>query len=142
MENNFCKYDIVYATLKYEDNNTGKARPVILLENDNQYNIFDIYKITTKNNNNKYNYEIIKWQEAGLKEPSYIKLKSIVTIEKTKLAKTKLGTLQDEDIAGMNKKLVEIAINELKKEKNAELKNRISIPNNIINQINKNVPKA
>jgi len=134
----YLKFDIVYATLKFDENKKVKARPVLLLENDNVYNVFDIYKITTKNNNDNYNYEIKKWKEAGLKEPSYIKLKSIETINKDVLAKDKLGTLQDEDIKGMNKKLVEIALIELEKEKNEkEFSEKIQIPENILKSINK-----
>lgn len=140
MDNKFKKYDIVYAILKFDENNIKKARPVLLMENENNYNIFDIYKITTKNNNDRFNYEIKQWKEAGLKQPSYIKLKNIYSIEKYRIATNKLGTLQEIDIKGMEEKLSDIAIYELKIEKQikSNYTYKIKIPKEIMEIIKQN----
>lgn len=142
MDNKIKKYDIVYAILKFDENNTKKARPVLLMENENDYNIFDIYKITTKNNNDKFNYEIKQWKEAGLNQPSYIKLKNIYSIEKYKIARTKLGTLQEIDIKGMEEKLSDIAIYELEIEKQikSNYTYKIEIPKEVMEIIKQNNP--
>ena len=155
----YNKYDIFYLKIKYDENNTSKGRPVLLMDNDNKYNVFNIFKISTKNNNNKFNYPIKKWQEAGLTSPSYVRIGSYYTIDKKDLSSTKTGKLDTIDIKGLKTKMINLAMQKLREEKininKAKAINKIDIPDNVLtliiaqegvapdpkNKNNKNIPK-
>ena len=143
----YKKYSIYDAIVYFEEINDYKKRPVLLLENENKYEIFDIYKIThddsnenkvKKKSNYKYNYPISKWKEAGLKEPSLIKIRQINNIDK-KLLIDYLGDLQKEDIEGLENLIVQMYEddkNALEKY-NAKTENKIEIPDEVIKQMQK-----
>lgn len=130
------KYDIHIAIVYFEELKEYKARPVLIFDSDNKYAVCDIFSITSKNKQYKYNYKIAKWKEAGLKQPSYIKLAELKSLNKD-LIKNKIGTLQKEDVDGLQK-VLEILESDRKKaiEKyNVENKNKIEIPEEIKNNI-------
>lgn len=139
----FVKYGIYYAIVYFEELNKYKIRPILLLEDKDQFNMFYINKITSQNTGYKYDYPIKKWKEIGLKAPSYIKLAYEYTIDKKQI-KSKIGDLQAEDIEGMTKLKAKM-LEEFKSFENIyniQLKNSIDIPQDIIDQINnKNIPK-
>ena len=141
----YKKYSIYNAIVYFEEINDYKKRPVLLLEDDNKYEVFDIYKIThddskenksKKNSNYKYNYTIIKWKEAGLKEPSLIKIRQINNIDK-KLLVDYLGDLQKVDIEGLEGLVVKMYEDDKKalEKYNSKSENRIEIPEEIKKQL-------
>ena len=134
-----AKYDIHNAIVYFDEKNEYKARPVLIFENDKKYAICSIFAITTKNKQYKYNYKIIKWQEAGLLQPSYIKLSDLKYIEKD-LIKDKIGTLDNIDITGIKKmlKIIEIDKEKAIRKYNNISKNILEIPQEVLNQIKNN----
>ena len=130
------KYDIHVAIVYFEELKQYKARPVLIFDNDNKYAVCDIFSITSKNKQYKYNYKIEKWKEAGLKQPSFIKLAELKSLNKD-LIKDKIGTLQKDDIEGLQK-VLEVLESDRKKasEKyNNNNKNKIEIPEEIKKQL-------
>lgn len=135
----YVKYEIYNAIVYFEEKNEYKARPILIYEIDNEYAMCDIFTITSQNKQYTYDYEIKEWQKAGLLKPSYIKLADMKVIDNN-FIKTKLGVLQPIDIDGMEKVLRQL-LNDKKRalEKyNETASNKIEIPNEVIEELNKN----
>lgn len=133
----YVKYGIYIGIIYFEDINKYKIRPILLMNDKGNYNFYDVFKITSQDKKYKYDYEIKKWKEAGLKEKSYIKLRKIEVIEKD-FIKVKIGDLQKEDIEGMQDLLKEMKKDdEIANEKyNTKISNRINVPDEILDKLN------
>lgn len=142
----YKKYNLYRAFIQ-TGNPAHNNRPVLLLEDDNNYKVFDIYNIThddtndnksnkDKNINYKYNYPVKKWKEAGLKSPSLIKIREILNIEK-RLLFEKIGELQKEDIEGLEDLVVKMYEDDKRalEKYNSKTENRIEIPEEIKKQL-------
>ncbi len=101
------KFDIYWADFDYEENDgQSKRRPVLLLDVDI---ILPIAKITSKEIRTNKDYEIKKWQDAGLDKESVIRFDKIMLVMQKDLKEEDyIGHLSEEDIKAIKeKKLVE-----------------------------------
>ena len=82
--------------MAFEEGTDGKERPVLVLEDGTVYVI--ALMITSHDQRNIYGeYDITKWQSAGLKNPSTIRITRKLKLEETDLIR-KMGDLQPYDI--------------------------------------------
>lgn len=101
------KWSIWLANVKYDDFNKMKKRPVLIL-NNNSF-VIEGFKITTHKPRENYigEYPIIKWKEAGLLEPSTIRLTKLVELRDNDFDYY-LGKLQDEDIKNIKNLIIQL----------------------------------
>lgn len=99
--NNIDKWDIVEADVPFrEDLTKSKLRPVLIIS-ENEYLVL---KLTTHHHSDKprpYEYEISKWQEAGLTAMTYIQCDRFVRLSQKRLTGKRYGRLQMADIIGV-----------------------------------------
>lgn len=89
-------WEIWWAYIAFEEGNGGKQRPVLVLEDGTVYVI--ALMITSHDQRNLYGeYDIIKWQSAGLTKPSTIRITRKLRLEESDLIR-KMGELQAFDI--------------------------------------------
>ena len=97
----FEKWDIREADVPYIDNpNKSSFRPVLIIAPD----MVLVLKITTHGHSDRpkpYEYEIFKWQEAGLTAPSYIQCDKYIRLNKDRFTGKKYGKLKMTDIIGV-----------------------------------------
>ena len=102
------KFDIYLCKVHFTDKTTGKRkskiRPILIIDDTKAFPISHPITHHTPRSNYNGDYSIIKWKEAGLDVPSTVRLNYIVDNSNSgrKLLK-KLGELQKEDIANINK---------------------------------------
>ncbi|MCL1866344.1 MAG: type II toxin-antitoxin system PemK/MazF family toxin [Oscillospiraceae bacterium] len=92
-------FDIYIAYIEYE--NSGKARPVLILEsNNNTVSVFSVttqYKSKSKQIRLKY-FKINDWRQAGLVKQSYVDTNVVRDISKSAFGgKSEIGKLTDSD---------------------------------------------
>lgn len=135
----YHKYDIHLAIIYFEEINQFKTRPILIYEEKGKYELYDIYKITSKNNGYKYNYKIKRWKEAGLNEESYIKLANIKSIHSSYI-RDKIGELQQEDIIGMEEliKIYNEDIEKASKKYDEHFTSSIEIPDEVLKKLENN----
>lgn len=96
-------WEIWWAYVAFDDGSGGKERPVLILEDGTIYVI--ALMITSHEQRNIYGeYDITKWQSAGLTKPSTIRITKKLKLEETDLIR-KMGDLQPFDIV-MQKRLL------------------------------------
>ena len=99
-----CKlWELWWASFLYEDSNQSKRRPVLIIKIDNQ----TLYcaKVTSHIPRDQwYEYEIIKWQTAGLSEPSTVRLSQFMKLTEGDLD-ARIGQLHGSDILLIKEKL-------------------------------------
>lgn len=84
------RFDIWQARVRFEDSETVKERPV-LLWNDQAFLI--AYKMTgTDRGDNRDEYRVRYWKEAGLSKPTSIRLRKVLRLTKDDLL-YKIGEL-------------------------------------------------
>lgn len=89
-------WEIWWAYIAFEEGNGGKQRPVLVLEDGTVYVI--TLMITSHDQRNLYGeYDITKWQSAGLTKPSTIRITRKLRLEESDLIR-KMGELQAFDI--------------------------------------------
>lgn len=89
------RYEIWWAKVKFEESDDVKTRPVLIWQ-DNVF-IITAYKMTSKKRgDNKDEYCIRFWQEAGLNVPTNIRLSKLLKLEKKDFIK-KIGILEERD---------------------------------------------
>lgn len=89
-------WEIWWAYIAFEEGNGGKQRPVLVLEDGTVYVI--AFMITSHDQRNLYGeYDITKWQFAGLTKPSTIRITRKLRLEESDLIR-KMGELQAFDI--------------------------------------------
>lgn len=99
----FAPWDIWWADVKFEDSDEVKRRPVIILETGAVFALSA--KVTSHEARNQWGeYEIVKWQTAGLQKPSTVRLTQLFEID-YKAFKSKIGRLHAYDIANIQKQL-------------------------------------
>lgn len=92
------KYSLYYAKVKYEDDsNQFKVRPVIVIENKGHSVL--CYKVTgtEPRENQKGEYTIKDWRQAGLRKPSTIRATKSISYQPNILVKY-IGKLTYKDI--------------------------------------------
>jgi hypothetical protein len=96
-------WEIWWAYVAFEDIDDGKERPVLVLEDGTVYIIG--LMITSHEQRNVFgDYDITKWQSAGLKKPSTIRLTRQLRLEEEDLI-YKMGELQPFDIVMLKRYL-------------------------------------
>jgi len=99
------KYSLYYAKVKYEDDsNQFKVRPVIVIENKGHSVL--CYKVTgtRPRENQKGEYEIKDWRQAGLSKPSTIRATKSISYQPNILVKY-IGKLTYKDIKSFEEQL-------------------------------------
>ena len=97
-------WEIWWAYVEFEEGDGGKERPVLVLE-DNTYYVLALM-VTSHDARNVYGeYEITKWQSAGLKKPSTIRTTRRLMLEETDLI-NKMGDLQPFDIVLLKRYII------------------------------------
>ena len=99
MEKN--RWEIWEARVPYIDqNNKSSIRPVVIIEPGKVL----VLKITTHGhsmNPKPYEYEIFKWEEAGLTMKSFIQCNRYIELEETSFTGRQYGKLSMVDIVGV-----------------------------------------
>ena len=103
-QNLYQQWDIWYAPFAFEeDPNQTKDRPVLIISTQPLTCV--VLKITSAGKRDDDDYEIQKWQEAGLDRKSYIRINKRVRME-IEHFRRKIGRLQDIDILLLGLKLI------------------------------------
>jgi mRNA interferase MazF len=101
--------EIYYAALDPMGSETGKTRPVLIIQNDigNLYSPTTIVAVITEYSEKKATYPICVsiGQDAGLKKNSIVNLSQIRTIDNRRLMGPKVATLSDELMEKVDKAL-------------------------------------
>jgi mRNA interferase MazF len=96
------QWDVVRVPFPFTDRAAVKKRPALVLSKQsfNSASGHSVMAMITKRDNSGWpqDYDVRQWAAAGLKLPSWIRMK-IFTIENT-LVLDKLGTLQATDVTG------------------------------------------
>lgn len=96
------QWDVVRVPFPFTDIAASKKRPALVLSKRafNSASGHTVMAMITKRDNSAWpqDYDIQQWAQAGLRLPSWIRMK-IFTLENT-LIIDKLGTLQPSDITG------------------------------------------
>lgn len=88
------RYEIWRARVKFEESDAIKERPV-LIWNDTAFII--AYKMTgTDRGDNKEEFQLLHWAEAGLDKPTSIRIRKVLRLEKRDLIR-KIGRLDPRD---------------------------------------------
>ena len=97
-------WEIWWAYVSFEDDaSQGKERPVLVLEDGVVYVI--ALMITSHEQRNVFGeYDVTKWQSAGLKTPSTIRLSRRLKLEESDLIR-KMGDLHPLDIVTLQRYL-------------------------------------
>lgn len=97
----FEKWDIWEADVPYiDDPNRTSRRPVLIIAPE----VVLVLKITTHGHSDKprpYEYEVFKWQEAGLTSPSYIQCDKYIKLNAERFTGKQYGKLKMTDIIGV-----------------------------------------
>jgi len=88
------KFDIWLAEVHYKDIEGSKKRPVLILDHIKK-EVFCL-KMTSQAPKAADDFEIIRWQEAGLQKPTVINTAIRLRLEEDKLL-SYLGTLHGDD---------------------------------------------
>ena len=95
----FEPWDIWWAEVEYEGHDGIKRRPVLVISEKEAYVLS--YKITSKKPRNQWGeYEIVKWQTAGLQVPSTVRLTQLLELDRDVFSK-RIGKLHPIDIEGI-----------------------------------------
>ena len=102
MKNDDLKiWDIWEANVPYIDDNTKSSkRPVLILAS----NVILVLKMTThqhSNNPKPFEYEVMKWQDAGLTAKTFIQCDRFITLPLSSFTGKKYGRLTMTDIIGV-----------------------------------------
>lgn len=102
--NEFAPWDIWWANVQFEETSEIKRRPVIILDTGEVFALS--LKVTSHEARNVWGeYEIVKWQSAGLPKPSTARLTQIYQIDYMAFSQ-KIGRLHPFDIANIQKLLL------------------------------------
>ena len=97
-------WEIWWAYVAFEEGNDGKERPVLVLEDGTVYVL--ALMITSHEQRNIYGeYDITKWQSAGLKRPSTIRVTRRLRLDEKDLI-SKMGDLHPVDIVLLQRYLL------------------------------------
>ena len=88
------KFDIWLAEVPFEDIDESKERPVLILDHVRK-EVFCL-RMTSKNPQTSTDFEVLRWQKAGLKKPTVINTARRLKLSDDKLI-LKIGSLHDDD---------------------------------------------
>lgn len=99
---NIERWEIWEANVPFEDKNGSKNRPVLILS-ETEYLVLSL-KMTSHEPRYKKlegEYEIMKWEAAGLEKPTVIQCSKRLQLEKERFTGKKYGRLSATDIIGL-----------------------------------------
>lgn len=95
----YKKWDIVLLPFPYTDLSSTKKRPAVIISPETYNRGLDVMLMfltsNLKTEQREGDYELTKWQEAGLPKPSMTRMK-VMTLDKDFILK-KIGEIQPED---------------------------------------------
>lgn len=94
------KWEVYWAYVKFEEIVGGKRRPVLVI--DDAPSVTVICLKMTGQAARPGEYSLIKWKEAGLKEPTVVRISKRLELKSADL-RDKIGTLELVDIANLKK---------------------------------------
>lgn len=103
MSSKFRKWDIWRATVKFEDSNECKERPV-LVYNETAYVVISFKMTSADRGDNQKEYKIKEWQKAGLDKPTSVRLEKVIKLEEGDFVK-RIGRLSPADIMQLELRL-------------------------------------
>ena len=89
------KWEIYLAYVQYEDIPGGKLRPVLVIDEDTVYPICCLKM--TSHPPRAGEYELIRWQNAGLRKPTTVRIQKRLRLSEADFKK-KIGLLDPVDI--------------------------------------------
>jgi mRNA interferase MazF len=95
--------DIVLLNFPFTDGRKSKKRPAMILKDFDDGDII-VVRITSQFYETKFDFEIKRWEDAGLRLPSVIRLHKIATLEKS-MIEIVMGNIE-ESLKARIKKLV------------------------------------
>ncbi len=98
--------DILLLSFPFSSAKEAKHRPALVLLDIGDNDVV-VARVTTHRTRDKFDIEIKKWQEAGLRAPSIVRLHKLATLEK-QLIDRKLGRLAEDDWKVVQRKLQEL----------------------------------
>lgn len=106
--NTYNKGDIIITSLEFSDRSKSKRRPALIIANPKGNNVI-ILANTSKKPRSPYGITIKQedFSQGALAHTSYVKTNIITTLEESLLLK-KVGTLRQEKIPEVEKKLVKL----------------------------------
>ncbi len=95
------RWEIWLANVPFEDIPESKVRPVLIL--DDSAFLIDCLKMTSQAPRSG-EYLLQKWQEAGLRKPTCVRISKRLALDPSRIIK-RLGTLHPTDILELTKRL-------------------------------------
>jgi hypothetical protein len=100
-------FDILIHEVEFETGNGTKLQPVVLYNINQEFSVLEILGIYSYRKwfayDNRF-YEIVDWEQAGLKMRSFIKVSVIYEVEQVGLGNSeKVGRLSKHDRLGLQK---------------------------------------
>lgn len=96
------QYDIYLADVPFEEVKETKVRPIVILE-DKSFLVTCVP--VTSNTSRPEDYVIVNWKEAGLRQPSAIRISKMIELDSC-LIDRKIGHLHPIDILGLQSRLI------------------------------------
>lgn len=89
------KWEVYLAYVRYEDIQGGKLRPVLVIDENTAYPICCLKM--TSHQSRAGEYELIRWQNVGLRKPTTVRIQKRLQLDKVDFKK-KIGLLDPIDI--------------------------------------------
>ena len=102
----YNRWDVWEADVPFEDINRSKKRPVVILSEKEAL----VLSLKMTSHEPRYNklegeYELMKWQEAGLLKPTVVQCSKVLKLSKDAITDKKYGRLSATDIIGLSQLL-------------------------------------
>lgn len=92
----FRRWDVWFASVRFEDSDEVKARPVVITDHGEVYVL--ALKVTSHAPRDAWGeYALVYWREAGLNKPSTVRISKRLRLEPRDMIR-KVGTLHPMDI--------------------------------------------
>lgn len=92
----FRRWDVWFASVRFEDSDEVKARPVVITDHGEVYVL--ALKVTSHAPRDAWGeYALVYWREAGLSKPSTVRISKRLRLEPRDMIR-KVGTLHPMDI--------------------------------------------
>ena len=107
------RWEIWEADVPFEEGKGSKKRPVLVLSENEIY----VLSLKMTSHEPRYNrmegeYEIMRWQEAGLDKPTVIQCSKILKLDRSRFTGKKYGRLMSTDIILLQEVLRYMGVND------------------------------
>lgn len=102
----YKRWEIWEADVPFEEGNKSKLRPVLILSEDKVL----VFSLKMTSHSPRYKtldgeYEVMRWQEAGLLKPTVIQCSKLLKLKKENFTNKKYGRLTATDVVGLQEML-------------------------------------